>query len=377
MAQIPFKKKLFFMALLVLFSLVLFVIFGEIYVRLTTDEEMLTPGERRLRSLRYRPAIFARHIFERRKIEAVGWGGARWPINSMGYRGEEFPVAKPEGKIRVMFYGGSAVFDSFATDDQDWPHRIEKLLHDQGLTQVEVINAGIPGHASFDAVGRLFAEGHHFQPDYLALYTGWNDIKTFHSRETLLSRIKPYCEQEDPRIHYTGNLDRVLCNISKLYLLLRTHYYRTRLDIGDEGRSPPGGPVEKLSPAALRQYKLNVETFVDLARNIGAIPVLVLQARLVHRNNTEEQRDKIRYSYVKLTHPLLCQAFEKIDTIIHQVAAEKGVKVIGASSRLNGREEYFLDHVHLNLAGSAALAALLAPELATMIQPEESAQNEP
>jgi len=377
MAQIPLKKKILFLALLVLLSLVLFVIFGEIYVRLTTGDELLTPGERRHLSLRYRPAVFARHILERREIEAVGWGGGRWPINSKGYRGGDFPVAKPAGKIRIMFYGGSAVFDSFATDDQDWPHRIEKLLHDRGLTQVEVINAGIPGHASFDAVGRLFAEGHHFQPDYLVLYTGWNDIKTFHSPQTLLSRLKPYRELEDPRIHYTGNLDRALCNISRLYLLLRNHYYRTSLDIGGEGRRPPGDPVDKLSPAALRQYKLNVETFVDLARNIGATPVLVLQARLVHRNNTAEQRDKIRYSYVRLTHPLLCQAFEKIDTIIHEVAADKGVKVIGASSRLNGREEFFLDHVHLNLAGSAALAALVAPELAELIRREEPAQNEP
>lgn len=377
MANISLKKKILLMALLVLFSLVLFMVFGEIYVRLTAGDELLTPDERRHRSLRYRPAVFARHVFERRKIEAVGWGGARWPINPKGYRGGEFPVAKPAGTIRIMFYGGSAVFDSFATDDQDWPHRIEKLLHDQGLNQVKVINAGIPEHASFDAVGRLFSEGHHFQPDYLVLYAGWNDIKTFHTPKTLLSLMKPYCEREDPRIHYTGNLDRLFCNISKLYLLLRSHYYRSRLDIGGEGRLPPGDPVEKLSPAALRQYRLNVEMFVDLARNIGAVPVLVLQARLVHRNNTEEQRQKIRYDYVRLTHSALCQAFEKIDTILHKVAANKGVKVIGASTRLNGREEYFLDHVHLNMAGSAALAALLAPELATMIQSEVTAQNEP
>jgi hypothetical protein len=211
----------------------------------------------------------------------------------------------------------------------------------------------------------------------VVLYTGWNDIKTFHSPESLLNWLRPFREKEDPRIHYTGSLDRLFCNISKMYLLLRTHYYRSSLDIGGEGSRPPGGPLEELNPAALRQYRLGVEMFVDLARNIGAVPVLVLQARLVHRNNTEEQRDKIRYSYVRLTHPLLCQAFEKIDTIIHEVAAKKGVKVIGASSRLNGREELFIDHVHLNLAGSAALAALLAPELAAMIQPEEPAQKEP
>ena len=51
--------------------------------------------------------------------------------------------------------------------------------------------------------------------------------------------------------------------------------------------------------------------------------------------------------------------------------------MIGAGTRLNGREEYFVDHVHLNLAGSAALAAILAPELAGIIQAEEADQKEP
>ena len=172
MAQISLKKRILFMALLVLLSCVLFMIFGEIYVRLTTGDELLTPDERRQRSLRYQPSIFARHVFESRKIDAVGWG-ARWPINAKGYRGRDFPAEKPAGKVRIMFYGGSTVFDSFATDDQDWPHRIEKLLHQKGLSQVEVINAGIPGHASFDAVGRLFSEGHRLRPDYLVLYTAF------------------------------------------------------------------------------------------------------------------------------------------------------------------------------------------------------------
>ncbi len=73
---------------------------------------------------------------------------------------------------------------------------------------------------------------------------------------------------------------------------------------------------------------------------------------------------------LRLTHPALCRAFEKIDTILHEVAAKKGARVIGAGTRLNGREEYFVDHVHLNLAGSAALAAILGPELAGIISAE-------
>ena len=43
------------------------------------------------------------------------------------------------------------------------------------LTNVEVINAGIPGFASAEAVGTFFSEGHRFAPDYVVLYDEWNE----------------------------------------------------------------------------------------------------------------------------------------------------------------------------------------------------------
>ena len=59
-------------------------------------------------------------------------------------------------------------------------------------TPLKSINAGIPGHSSAESVGRLFAEGHAFSPDFVLLYNTWNDLKFFQLEETHLRLLRPY-----------------------------------------------------------------------------------------------------------------------------------------------------------------------------------------
>jgi len=131
---------------------------------------------------------------------------------------------------------------------------------------------------------------------------------------------------------------------------------------------PKGVYTSELNQAALRQYGLNLEMFVDCARNIGAIPILMTQARLVTRANTDEQRKRIRYGFQLLTHEGLCDAFEETDAIIRQVADKKGVRVIDVSEGLTGVDEFFRDHVHLSAQGRERISQLVADELVEFLQ---------
>lgn len=106
-------------------------------------------------------------------------------------------------------------------EGKDWPHRIEQSLHEDGFANVEVINAGIPGHTSFDSMGGLFAEGHHFKPDYVILYSTWNDIKRFSSDKFLLREMKCYQATDDPFLYYQNRFDQLLGENSLLYALIR------------------------------------------------------------------------------------------------------------------------------------------------------------
>jgi lysophospholipase L1-like esterase len=357
------RKKGSFVSIIIILAMLIAFLLGEAYIRLT--REYITPGIIRARSLQYSPSLFARHVFPLNEqiLDERGWS-----INAKGYRGKDFHRKKDDGTIRVIVYGGSAVFDQNLPNGKDWPYRFEHLLKEKGITNIEVINAGIPGHASFDSFGRLFAEGHIFEPDYVILYNAWNDIKYFSMEDPLLRKFKPYNESHDFRSRYQGVLDQMACELSQLYVRLRGRYYNWKYHIGNEGAIQSGEYIKEVNELGLKQYRLNVEMFVDLARNIHAVPILVTQARLVAHKNTDEEKSRIGYHYQKMNHQTLVKAFEKTDDIIRTVAKSKHTPIIDASKRMSGKDEFFTDHVHLSNKGSNQLAMIMSEYLFSLIK---------
>jgi lysophospholipase L1-like esterase len=363
MTSYSLKKRIIFSIIAILLSAFFVLSLGEAYVRIT--KEYYTPEIIRTRSLEYSPALFAVHVFplEEQNIEKEGWF-----INSKGYRGKDFSEKKDYGTIRVVVYGGSAVFDPNMPNGKDWPSQIEVILKQKGITNIEVINAGIPGHATFDSFGRLFTEGHIFQPDYVILYNAWNDIKYFSYEEPLLRKLKPYDELDDFRIRYRSRLDRMLCEFSQLYVYLRDLYYTWKYHVGNEGIVKESECYREIHELGLNQYRLNVEMFVDLAKNINAVPILVKQARLVSHDNTDEEKSIICYKFQGMQHQTLVNAFEKTDDIIVNVAKSKNVPMADPSKQMTGKGAYFSDHVHLSGAGSKKLAMIMSDYLFKLIK---------
>lgn len=353
------KKRI---AIFIIVPVILSLFIGEILVRKFSKTGYMTPEILKNLSLQYEGSIFSRTVFPQKVQDVKSGNGASLHINSKGYRGKELETIKPKGTIRIIFYGGSAVFDINASNGKDWPHRVEQIFKEKGFSNIEVINAGTPSHASFDSVGRLFSEGHIFSPDYVVLYDAWNDIKYFRTDEPISRFFKPYQESSDPLLNYQNFLDKFLSEHSQLYVRLRTKYYLWRFPRNDQGVEAEGVFLDKIRDSKLEQYKLNVEMFVDLARNIKAVPVLLTEARLVTEELNKNQEAKVHYNSAKLTHKAIYEAFQKTDDIIKDVARRKNVQLIDASSVISGKDEFFTDEVHTTEKGSEALAELVADE---------------
>ena len=341
----------------------------------------MTPHTERASSLEYEVSLFSRHLLPQ-EVQNVrdADGHVLTHINERGYRGRSFAVPKPPGVIRFVVLGGSAAYDMHAAEGHDWPHLVEASLRQAGHDNVEVINAGTPGHASWDALGRLYAEIWMFQPDYVLVYEEWNDIKYFPwltPSRSLQRGFRPAPRSdagnglmvENPFIYYTGPFDRLLCH-SQLYTRLRRRFWWWRLgEIGLEGllkgpadTSSEGYP-DTYEPWGPRQYELNLRLIADAARDVGATPVFLTQARLISDSNTEAERKKICLDYVKLSYTGLSRAFADCDQALRRVAEAKGAELIDLSRELSGRPELFTDQVHTTPAGSEAIARAVSEHL--------------
>lgn len=390
MAAAPrrWKQRVALVFLSTLVTLMFAVTAAEVFLRLRRP--YFTPDTMRRESLEYEATVIARHAFPRMRQQKV-WdkGLASATINARGYRGDDFAVPKPRGLVRVVVLGGSSAFDTNATDRHDWPHLVQERLRARGLTHVEVINAGTPGHATWDSLGRLFSEIWMFEPDYVLVYHAWNDIKYFEwvrPDNSILRGYRPYGTAPGTGyvanrfIYYSSALDRWLSH-SQFYVRLRQGQWRSRMqNIGPEGVVPARAAAEKheqerRSVVAAdawgpRQYGLTLRLIADAARNAGAEPIFVTEARLATSSSHESDRKKIgiNYSYANLGHEDLVAAFAACDVALKDAARAKNVSVLDLSARLTGRTDLFTDLVHTNRKGSEAFASATADFLEPILR---------
>ena len=82
-------------------------------------------------------------------------------INSHALRGEEFPVAKPPGEIRILCLGGSTTAGEEVREAETYPAQLERMLRARNPgTAIRVINGGIPAYDVPSSL-RLFELNHY------------------------------------------------------------------------------------------------------------------------------------------------------------------------------------------------------------------------
>jgi lysophospholipase L1-like esterase len=336
---------------------------GEFALRLIYPEQLQNV---RLDQMPFQSTAMLRHLW----VDAPATVGIRKhliPINRHGYRGADFEFAKPEGRIRIVVYGGSQVFDQEVGGFDDWPHRLGELLREAGYS-VEVINGGIPGNVSWESTAWLLGEGWQLNPDIVVLCHGWNELQHLGSTRPLARSSRPFDRRDNPHMYSQNAVDRTAASWSALYRAVRYVLLTRKLGVGREGARTPEAPTPAASiDVGLKRYRLHTRQFIDLARSIGAVPVLLEQVRLVAPDNGSEARAKILYDVHDLEHEELCRRLDHLDAVRKAVAAETGARWIQVPG-ISGRTEYFYDHIHLSDAGSTALAEALVGPMVGIIE---------
>jgi lysophospholipase L1-like esterase len=156
-------------------SVVLFLVLAEACVRLcgyepVSTERLIKVGDA---NVHYRYAPRQDVVYEKEGREY------RVRINSLGHRGEDFPLEKPPGEYRIFGIGDSMADGPGVDDGDTFYARLGALYAGEGRA-VRVINAGVSGYSTYHY--RRWAE--HEIARYgsdafvVALYTGNDNVIT-------------------------------------------------------------------------------------------------------------------------------------------------------------------------------------------------------
>jgi len=96
--------------------------------------------------------------------------------NSLGYRGGEFQLQKPEGTYRIVALGESTTYGFGINANKSYPSMLEKSLRqDYGYSHVEVINGGVIGYTSYEVLTSFQFRILEIDPDLIIYYGALND----------------------------------------------------------------------------------------------------------------------------------------------------------------------------------------------------------
>ena len=289
-------------------------------------------------------------------------------INARGFRGAEIEMPKPSGRTRVAFLGGSHVFDFHGGD---WPASTGERLRARGY-DIDVVNAGVPGHNSTDALTKLVTDLWTLELDFLFACHGWNDIKYF-GRITPAVPYRqnppatPQIIRPDWRLHPTG-ADRLLA-ASAFYRLLRDR--RIGFMSVEEGEDmwrptpPTGGAINALG---LEQLELNLELIAHAAERLGVRVAFCKQVHLTS-GSTGDGVDVANYirRNTGLSVEELERAYASVNRTVDRVAERTGSRVLDMRAAFSERPDAFRDPIHFNAQGSDRAAALVSEFIASAL----------
>lgn len=250
--------------------------------------------------------------------------------NRFGTRGPAFSTA--QDRVRVLCLGDSTVFGNHT----DVPGQLRRVLRERGATpEVEVMNAGVPGYSSEQAVDLFTSTLASLRPDVVTLCVGMNDAQAAADGLTDRARAK--------RRRRAADRFR-----SRLLDLLR--------DPAGEDGAPPTDRVP------LDDLRDNLERLVDACRARGARLLLLTEA---HAYPSTADRPQNRGAVGRGA------ALDARNATVREFAAREGVALLDLRDRLaaEAAPEVFnapypgADSIHPNPLGARVIAEALATEL--------------
>lgn len=278
--------------------------------------------------------------------------------NSLGYRNDEFSLAKPSGVYRIVALGGSSTYDVRIEDNAaTFTAQLENLLkEDYGYQNVQVINAGVPGYNSWEILVNLEFRVLDLDPDLVIIYEGTNDV---HARLVEPSAYRG----DDLGRRQAWHVPSVALweHIALLRILSRSMNVTRQVSVDDFVSSPTYlswpfeyrlrednlNPVEILKENPPIYFRRNLENMIAVAKEHGVEIMFSTWAYSPYLN------DYASKSYYQ-------QGFKENNDVVIEVATNLQIPLFDFAGVMPQDAKYWADGRHFNEAGALVKAKLFA-----------------
>jgi len=270
--------------------------------------------------------------------------------NSLGFRGPEIAVPKPEGTTRVAFLGASTTWCAEVTgNDKVWAHLVAEGLREAfPRAKIDYVNGAAPGYVVRSSIKNLEHRVAPLQPDVIVIYHATNDMSAELRQLAQLHGFTSDGASASPSWFARHSL---LWDLAEKNLRIWAAKRRAQASVGHLSVD-----VATLGSG----FRNDLETLVRAAQqHSGVVALATFSTRLRAGQSTDQQLSasaSALYYMPFMTPSGLIASYARYNEVIRDVAASTGAILIDGEHTIPGDAEHFSDSVHFTDAGSRAMA---------------------
>jgi lysophospholipase L1-like esterase len=281
--------------------------------------------------------------------------------------------AQPQ--FTLVFLGASTTACIYMDEENRFPYRVGRMLEKETGLKVNSYNSGVGGNNSLHSIDILINKLLPLRPQMVVMLHNINDLgillleNTYWGKKTdraVLGELKLSWKEVSKQI-----VELTIPNIydEKKKLTAWIWWKRRKpadgLSENDDFKKLRGRKISPDKTFLLREFKANLQTFIDICRTRDIVPVLMTQ-----HNRFRENPDKVVLDLVKgrgITYADFKDLYDRFNEAIREVGARNGVLVIDLAKKIPQEKEYMYDSVHLTDQGSRLAAQAIAAELPPLV----------
>ncbi|RPI73391.1 MAG: hypothetical protein EHM38_00445 [Geobacteraceae bacterium] len=259
--------------------------------------------------------------------------------------------------IRIAVLGGSTTFGTGVTDADSWPALLQDILGNDYY----VINYGVPGYSTAEAIIQMALLVPESKPHFVVMLEGWNDIRNYHDDDLGPDYFSHGIMQYGNlgiSLHPSKSLSARIAQESAIYWFAQ----RISQKLPQQLRAQPlidKQPSRAADPYVDRIYFRNLTTMKILAHNMGAYALFVPQ--VLNSANFKEKKTTFHWSphIEDDAMPDLIDGFNRIMSMVCQPHEDSCAPLKEVIAQ-HWEPADFVDDGHFSRKGGSKFAGIVA-----------------
>ncbi|MGA7578871.1 MAG: SGNH/GDSL hydrolase family protein [Desulfobaccales bacterium] len=284
----------------------------------------------------------------------------------------------PHPDLTLAFLGGSTVACLYVEEENRYPYLVGNLIEKATGDKVTSYNSGVGGNNSLHSLDILLNKLIPLHPDVVVMMHNINDLVSLIYDQTYWSNNPSRAPIIDYKLYKNLTGMKAIATLARdtyipnLHLAFRSLCKKVAATFGRKVRDPEDefakerGRKIVFDPARiLDEFRMNLQTFINICRARQITPVLMTQFNRYKSNPDEKIRQAMKgfESGTGISAQEFKEIYDKFNEATVEVGRRNGVLVIDLARLIPQEAKYMYDEVHLNTAGSRLAAQIISEQL--------------